>query len=102
MVERRNRMPVGELLELRLSGNVIEEAVTTYERVCPKKLRPSQIIFSGELGPGRQTLLYQGISNMVLAAVGIILSFSIMLLKALTVRLSSPGAVLYRQTPKTA
>ena len=39
---------------------------------------------------------------MVLAAVGIILSFSIMLLKALTVRLSSPGAVLYRQTPKTA
>lgn len=91
---------------MRFAGNVIEEAVTTYERICGrvclKKLRPSQIIFSGELGPGRQTLLYQGISNMVLAAVGIILSFSIMLLTALTVRLSSPGAVLYRQTPKTA
>jgi hypothetical protein len=44
MFERRSRMPVGELLELRFAGNVIEEAVTTYERiygrVCLKKLPP--------------------------------------------------------------
>jgi FlaA1/EpsC-like NDP-sugar epimerase len=29
MFERRNRMPVGELLELRFAGNVIEEAANT-------------------------------------------------------------------------
>jgi hypothetical protein len=102
MFERRSCMPVGELLELRFAGKIIEESADTYERVCGrvclKELRPSQIIFSGELGPGRQTLLYQGISNMVVAVVGIILSFPIMLLTALSVRLSSPGAVLYRQT----
>jgi sugar transferase (PEP-CTERM system associated) len=102
MFERRNRMPVGELLELRFAGNVIEEAANTYERVCGrvclKEIRPSQLIFSGELGPRPQNLLYQRLSNMVVAVIGIILSFPIMLLTALAVRLSSPGAVLYRQT----
>ena len=52
---RRNRMPVTELLELRFAGNVIEEVANTYERVCGrvclKEMRPSQLIYSGELGP---------------------------------------------------
>ncbi len=102
MFERRNRMPVSELLELRFGGNVIEEAANTYERVCGrvclKEIRPSQLIFSGELGPRPQNLLYQRISNVVVAVIGIILSSPIMLLTALAVRVSSPGPVLYRQT----
>ena len=102
MFERRNRMPVGELLELRFAGNVIEEAANTYERVCGrvclKEIRPSQLIFSGELGPRPQNLVYQRLWNMVVAVIGIILSLPIMLLTILAVRLSSPGAVLYRQT----
>jgi sugar transferase (PEP-CTERM system associated) len=102
MFERRNRMPVGELLELRFAGNIIEEAANTYERVCGrvclKEIRPSQLIFSGELGPRPQNLLYQRFFNLLLAVVGIVLALPIMLLTALAVRLSSPGAVLYRQT----
>jgi sugar transferase (PEP-CTERM system associated) len=102
MFERRNRMPVGELLELRFAGNVIEEAANTYERVCGrvclKEIRPSQLIFSGELGPRPQNLLYQRLWNLVVAVIVIILFLPIMLLTALAVRLSSPGAVLYRQT----
>jgi sugar transferase (PEP-CTERM system associated) len=102
LFERRNRMPVGELLELRFAGNIIEEAANTYERVCGrvclKEIRPSQLIFSGELGPRPQNLLYQRFFNLLLAVVGIVLSLPIMLLTALAVRLSSPGAVLYSQT----
>jgi sugar transferase (PEP-CTERM system associated) len=102
MFERRNRMPVAELLDLRFAGNVIEEAANTYERVCGrvclKEIRPSQLIFSGELGPRPQNLLYQRITNVVVAVAGIILSSPLMLLTALAVRLSSPGPVLYRQT----
>jgi sugar transferase (PEP-CTERM system associated) len=101
MFERRNRMPVSELLELRFAGNVIEEVANTYERVCGrvclKEIRPSQLIFSGELGPRRQNLVYQRISNVIVAVIGIVLSFPLMLLTALAVRLSSPGPVLYRQ-----
>ncbi|MEO8595935.1 MAG: sugar transferase [Candidatus Solibacter sp.] len=102
MFERRNRMPVGELLEMRFAGNVIEEAANTYERVCGrvclKEIRPSQLIFSGELGPRGHNLFYQRIANVAVAVVGIVVSCPIMLLTALAVRLSSPGPVLYRQT----
>jgi sugar transferase (PEP-CTERM system associated) len=102
MFERRNRMPVGELLELRFAGNVIEEAANTYERVCGrvclKEIRPSQLIFSGELGPRPQNLFYQRVTNISVAVVGLVLAFPFILLTALAVRLSSQGAVLYRQT----
>jgi len=99
--ERRNRVPVSELLELRFSGHPIEEVATTFERVCGrvsvKDLRPSQLIYSGELGPRRKNLFYQSIFNLLGAAAAVLVSFPIMLLAALAVRLTSPGPVLYRQ-----
>jgi len=101
MVERRSRMPVSELLDLRFAGHVIEEAASAYENVCGRvsihELRPSQLIYSGELGPRRQALLYQGISNLVMAGLSLIAASPFMLLTALAVRLSSRGPVLYRQ-----
>jgi sugar transferase (PEP-CTERM system associated) len=101
MFERRNRMPVSELLELRFSGHIIEEAANIYERVCGrvciKELRPSQLIYSGELGPRPQDIAQQRILNTVLAAVGILVSLPFMLLTAMAVRFSSPGPILYRQ-----
>jgi sugar transferase (PEP-CTERM system associated) len=101
MTERRERMPVSELLELRFAGHLIEEAASTYEKVCGcvclKELRPSQLIYSGELGPRRTSMFYQTVANLILAAVGIVVSLPIMLLTALAVRLTSAGPVLYRQ-----
>lgn len=101
MFERRNCMPVNELLELRFGGNIIEEAASAYERVCGrvcvKELRPSQLIYSGELGPRRQTLLYQSLSNLLVAGIGAIVAAPLMLIVALAVRVSSPGPILYRQ-----
>ena len=101
MSERRNRMPVNKLLELRFGGHIIEEASTTYERICGKvclkELRPSQFIYAGELGPRRNNVIYQSALNHVVAGIGILLSLPFMLLTALAVRLSSPGQILYRQ-----
>jgi sugar transferase (PEP-CTERM system associated) len=102
MFERRNRVPVTVLLDLRFAGHIIEEASTCYERVCGrvsvKELRPSQLIYSGELGPRRRTVRYQVIWNTAIAAAGIVVALPLMLLIALAVRLSSSGPVLYRQT----
>src|SRR5262249_8666988 len=102
MFERRNRMPVSELLELRFAGHIIEEVAATYERVCGrvclKEIRPSELIFSAGLGPRSQNLCYQRFSNMIVAAVGLVIGLPFMLLTALAVKLSSPGPVLYRQT----
>jgi sugar transferase (PEP-CTERM system associated) len=101
MTERRERMPVSELLDLRFAGHIIEEAASTYEtvcgRVCLKELRPSQLIYSSELAPRRANMLYQTAINLTTAAVGIVVAMPIMLLTALAVRLTSAGPVLYRQ-----
>jgi sugar transferase (PEP-CTERM system associated) len=101
MSERRSRMPVEDLLELRLGGTVVEETGAAYERVtgrvCIKELRPAQLIYSDGLGPRRQDVLYRRLWSSAVAVVGLIVASPIMLLTALAVRLSSPGPVLYRQ-----
>jgi sugar transferase (PEP-CTERM system associated) len=101
MRERRNRLPVTELLDLRFGGHIVEEAATAYERVCGRvpirELRPSQLIYNGEFGRIRHTVVYQMIANRLIAIVGLILTAPLMLITAIAVRLSSPGPILYRQ-----
>src|SRR5262249_53901884 len=101
MTERRDRMPVPDLLELRFAGFTIEEAGSTYEavcgRICTKELRPSQLIFSGELGPRPASLWIQNIINVSLSIVGVVLTLPVMALVAIAVKLTSPGPILYRQ-----
>jgi sugar transferase (PEP-CTERM system associated) len=101
MIERRQRMPVSDLLDLRFAGLIVEEIGATYERICKRvciaELRPSQLIFTGELGPRPRSVLYQAVWNSGVALIGIIVALPIMLLTALAVRLSSPGPAVYRQ-----
>jgi exopolysaccharide biosynthesis polyprenyl glycosylphosphotransferase len=101
MSERRNRMPVADLLALRFDGNLIEEAPTTYEklsgRVSLKDLRPSLLIYSGGLGQRRNAMFYQTVSNLVIGTVGLVIASPLILLTALAVRLTSSGPILYQQ-----
>ena len=101
MQDRRKRVPMGELLDLRFAGHIIEEAASVYEGVCGRvpltDLCPSQLIYSGELGPRRQLVGFQTASNLVIATIGIIVGAPFMLLTALAVKLSSRGPILYRQ-----
>jgi sugar transferase (PEP-CTERM system associated) len=101
MTERRARMPLQELLDLRFSGIQIEDAAAAYEsacgRVCTKELRPSQLIFSGELGPTRNAVMLQSLYSPAIALVATVLTLPIALLAAIGVELTSRGPVLYRQ-----
>jgi sugar transferase (PEP-CTERM system associated) len=100
--ERRQCMPVTDLLELRFAGIVIEEASSTYEAVClrisTRELRPSQLVFSGELGPRQSVLFIQTIYNLIVAFIGTVISVPLMIFAAIGVKLTSPGPILYRQT----
>lgn len=102
MAERRARLPVYDLLDLRLSGIHVEEAAALYEscfgRVSTRDLRPSQLVFSSELGPSPNSVAVQQIYSFVVALLGGIAALPLMLLAALLVRLTSKGPVLYRQT----
>jgi exopolysaccharide biosynthesis polyprenyl glycosylphosphotransferase len=100
--ERRQKLPLEDLLRLRLSGVRIEEAATTFQtafsRVPTRALRHSQLIFSSELGPLPRNLRLQTIYSVLIAAVGLTLAAPLMVLVAILVRLTSRGPVLFRQT----
>lgn len=100
--ERRGNLPVEQLLRLRLSGIHVEEAAATYQtifhRVSTRDLRPSELIFSAELGPKRQKIALQSAYSLLLALIGLSIALPVMLLVVLLVRITSRGPVLYRQT----
>jgi len=58
MAERRQELPMQEMLHLRFSGIQFEEAAVTFEnifgRVLTRQLRPSRLVFSSGLGLGRE------------------------------------------------
>ena len=101
MAERRNRLPVHDLLEIRFSGIEIEDAADTYEvalrRVCSRKIQPSQLIFSSGLGPQPHALAIQNFYSLIIGMVGLILALPIMLVTAFAVKLTSKGPIFYRQ-----
>lgn len=101
MAERRNRLPVQDLLEIRFGGVFVEDAADTYEvalhRVCSSKIQPSQLIFSSMLGPRRNALTLQVFYSLLFGLIGLVLAMPLMLLTALAVKLTSRGPVLYRQ-----
>jgi exopolysaccharide biosynthesis polyprenyl glycosylphosphotransferase len=101
LTERRQRLPVEHLLDLRYSGIHIEDAATTYEavfgRVSTRDLRPSQLIFAAELGPGHSSMALQTLYSLIIAAIGVVLAAPVMIAVALIVRVSSPGPALFRQ-----
>ena len=101
LTERRNRLPIQDLLELRFSGIRIEEATHLYEaafgRVCTREFRPSQLIFSEELGPRSGSETLQSMYCILFAVLLLVVTFPIMLVVGLAVRLTSPGPILLRQ-----
>jgi sugar transferase (PEP-CTERM system associated) len=102
VAERRQTLPVDLLLTLRFSGVRIEEVSVLYEqafgRVSVQRLRPSQLIFSAELGPQPWKMKLQTVYSFLVAIFGLIVAAPIMALVAIAVRVTSPGPILYRQT----
>ncbi len=101
LTERRQRMPLQDLLTVSFAGTPVEEASTTYEsvlqRVSTFQLRPSQLIFSRELGPKPSRLKLQSVYSTLIAAIGLLFALPIMAVVAILVRLTSPGPALYSQ-----
>ena len=101
--ERRGRMPLGSLIEMKLrDGLAIEESDSFYERLTGKvstgTLRPSWLIFSG---PSRRMIFYRQLRRLLdvlLSVIGLVLSLPIMMFTAVAIRLDSRGPILYRQT----
>ena len=101
MGDRRGRMPVRELLDLRLSGVKVEDATSVLEKISGKievdELQPSWLIFSDGFRINNTFLVVKRVISLVVG-LGVSLVFlPLVPLIALAVKLSSPGPILYGQ-----
>jgi sugar transferase (PEP-CTERM system associated) len=101
MREPRMQMPTEEMMQLRFSGVRFEEAPVTFEktfgRVLTKQLRPSQLIFSTDVGQRRQSPFWHTAYSLLLTLILIVLFAPIMLIVAALVKITSRGPILFRQ-----
>lgn len=101
MDDRRERLPVQELLELRMAGIKAEEATSwlekIYGRIEVQQLNPSWLIFTEgfQFSPGKRLL--RRIVNFSAALVGLLLALPVIPVVMLLVKFSSRGPVFYRQ-----
>jgi sugar transferase (PEP-CTERM system associated) len=101
MPERREKLPVSELLTLRQEGVKVEEATNWLERISGKieveHLNPSWLIFADGF---RFSPFFRGVRravNISVSLVGLVLALPLLPFVALAVKLSSPGPVFYHQ-----
>ncbi|MFN7670614.1 MAG: YraN family protein [Planctomycetota bacterium] len=99
--ERRGKVPVDRLLEVRMDGVQVEERETMYERLAGKlaveSMRPSYLIYGRGFAKNRLTTVTKRGLDVVAAACGLLLSLPIALLAALLVKLTSRGPVFFCQ-----
>ena len=101
MEDRRGLMPVRELLALRLSGVVIEDASLLIERLTGKVplegLTPSTLIFTEGFNVRAPLQFVRRLVSLTVSLIGLTICLPLIPLIALAVRLSSPGPILFRQ-----
>jgi sugar transferase (PEP-CTERM system associated) len=99
--EKRGRLPVRQLMELRLRGIEIEESTSFLERVSGKlaveSMLPSWLIFSEGFKTSALRSVLKRASDLVLSSVLLVLATPLMLVTAILIRLDSSGPALYRQ-----
>ena len=101
MKERRGRLPVESLLELKRRGVMVQDGNELYQIITGKisleSLLPSMLLFSPGFQVSHPFLLYKWTFSIVFSAVALLLTFPLMLLIAVLIRLDSNGPAIFRQ-----
>jgi sugar transferase (PEP-CTERM system associated) len=101
MEDRRSRLPISDLVKLRMSGVSIEDAQSLMAaltgRVWLRLVQPSWFVFSDGFTRSRATALSKRVLDVCLSVIGFVLVSPLMLLVALWIKLDSKGPCLYRQ-----
>ncbi|MGA3009621.1 MAG: TIGR03013 family XrtA/PEP-CTERM system glycosyltransferase [Terracidiphilus sp.] len=102
MEDRRESMPVRELLDLRLCGVVIENSSSLVERLSGKLpldgLNPSVLIFTEGFRMSTLQQLFRRLLSFAVSFVALVICLPFLPLIILAVRLSSPGPIFFSQT----
>ena len=101
MPDRRQTLPVEELLDLRLAGVKVEDATSWLEKISGRieveQLYPSWLIYTEGFRFNAGFLFLRRVFSMLVAAVGLLLALPLIPLIILLVKLDSPGPAFYHQ-----
>ncbi len=99
--DRRGRLPIEHLLQLKTRGVAIEEATSLYERISGKiaieNLKPSWMIFNAGFQVSRTALFQKRFLSIAVSVLLLILLFPLALLIMALIKLDSAGPVFFRQ-----
>jgi sugar transferase (PEP-CTERM system associated) len=102
MKNRREAMPVRELLDLRLRGVVIENSSALLERLSGKLpldgLNPSTLIFAEGFHMSPVQRLFRRLLSLAVSLLALVICLPFIPFVMLAVRLSSPGPIFFKQT----
>ena len=102
MEDRRESMPVRELLELRVRGVIIENSSALMERLSGKLpldgLNPSTLIFTEGFRVSPLQQLFRRLLSFTVSLIALMICLPFIPLIILAVRLSSPGPIFFSQT----
>ncbi len=101
MSDGRGKMPVRELLDLRLSGVKVDDATGLLEKISGKievhELHPSWLIFSDGFRLNYSFLFIRRMVSFSLALVALLITLPLFPFIALAIKVSSPGPIFYGQ-----
>lgn len=99
--DRRNTLPVRELLDLKLNAIKVEDASSLLEKISGKieveSLHPSTLIYSDGFRLGTAFLFVRRCVSFIVALSLLAICAPFLPIIVLLVKLSSPGPVLFRQ-----
>ena len=102
LADARGKLPMEKLLDMKLQGVAFDHLASVYEeftgKIAVENLRPSWLIFSSGFHDTRARRAAKRAIDLMASVFGLMVAAPIMLIVALLVRVSSPGAVLFRQT----
>ena len=101
MGDRRGKLQVEALLNLKARGVYIQDGPEYYESVTGKipleSLRLSWLLFSPGFHVRAALRIYKRLFSIALGSVAILLTSPLMLLAVIAIRLDSPGPAMFRQ-----
>jgi sugar transferase (PEP-CTERM system associated) len=101
LVDARGKLPMEQLLDMKLDGVTFDHLPSVYEeytgKIAVENLRPSWLIFSAGFKKSRTLALAKRSVDILLASLGLVVGLPLMALIALAIRVTSPGAVFYHQ-----
>jgi exopolysaccharide biosynthesis polyprenyl glycosylphosphotransferase len=100
--ERRGSLPVEKLMEVKATGLSVEDGAELYEELTGKvwlgTFSVTRLLFSRKLQPSPARLLVKRVLSVLFAVITLLLTFPVMLITGLLIRLDSTGPVILRQT----